>query len=514
MVYLRYVILLLAALLLAAGMVNHLGKSMNDQNKNLRMGFPLVEEVYNLDPLKIHLAPQYALLENLYSRLVLNSPEKGEPEAAIAKRYFWKENQLHFEIRDDLSTVDGHKITAQDAAFSLKRYLILKGGTHSDFASLVCGDKNLRSTEDHCNGIEAIGNTLILKPATKDAYFLVPMLTEMDFAIIPQVSVDPKTLKIIDYRNTSGPFYVDKDKSGQPVLKPNKNHFLYHQNMPQEVSLVKTNSGGETAIKLFQQNKIDYISAADSTRPDEIISFASTAKANLHQTVNIRTFVLVFTKKGTKHINKGQRIAIGKTLKSIMVKHFSNRPGYEISEQFFPSFGDGSLSKSDVVGLKKLFESTTKSKSGKGLTLSFVRFGEYSTIEQKIKEELPGIQIREEKNAPAFLDYPSENDMPDMFICGPDTAFKEDIGLLTYSLEAGLLRSKEGDASKWLHDYMKISGKGERLEKLKSLHKETLMQGFMVPLLSAPYVSLARPPWKINFTQLYASNHLWLLNLQ
>ena len=56
---------------------------------------------------------------------------------------------------------------------------------------------------------------------------------------------------------------------------------------------------------------------------------------------------------------------------------------------------------------------------------------------------------------------------------------------------------------------MGINSKEERMERLKTLHKKTLDEAILVPLVSAPYVALARKGWNIELSQIFANNPLW-----
>ena len=190
------------------------------------MGFPSKHEVSFYEPTNIHIADEYIFLEAIYSTLVNLSDKKGSPEPSIAKDFYWVGSELHLNIRDDLSTVDGHKVGVDDVIFSLKRLLVLSQNTHGDFKNIICPGTEIKTVNDPCDGISKSGNTLILKPAMKQE-FILPMLAAIDFAILPKTSVDPQNLKIVDYRNTSGPYYVEKDKGGgHVVLKLNPYHFM------------------------------------------------------------------------------------------------------------------------------------------------------------------------------------------------------------------------------------------------------------------------------------------------
>lgn len=87
----------------------------------------------------------------------------------------------------------------------------------------------------------------------------------------------------------------------------------------------------------------------------------------------------------------------------------------------------------------------------------------------------------------------------------------EDIGLISYSMNAGIFGYKKMEAQAWLKEYMQILDKEERLKRLRELHYQVLSSPALVPLVSAPYVALARKPWKIELSQIYANNPLWLV---
>jgi hypothetical protein len=102
-------------------------------------------------------------------------------------------------------------------------------------------------------------------------------------------------------------------------------------------------------------------------------------------------------------------------------------------------------------------------------------------------------------------------DMPDMILSGPDTGFLEDIGLISYTLNIGILGTTREQATVWLKDYMETIEKKERLEKLQKLHFEALIAPNVVPLVSSPYVALLRKPWKLKLPKYFANNSLWLV---
>lgn len=498
----------LAALLIGLSTVFYLSNKENS-NMKLRVAFPYNKSVDAYEPTKIHLAPEYIFLENIYSPLIELSKDNGTPVAGLAESFKWINGELHLKIRESAKTIDNKPITAKDVEFSLKRLLVLSENTHGNFKDLICPNETLENIESNCSGISVEGNTVILKPNGEKA-FLVPMIAAIDFAIIPKSSVEPTTLKIVDYRNTSGPYYVESDNgNGHIVLKANKSHYNYSEKIPQEIVLVPSSIGNEKdSITLFKENKVDFITTIDKLNPEKVISYAESSGHSLHSTMNIRTFLLTFTSKGLKKYTLEQRLAIGKKIKKAFHKYYEDISGYEKSNQFFPALGDGSLSESESKSIDELYENTKDSVID-SLKLSIVRLGDIKQYTEMLNNEFPNLDLIDGKNAPTFLKYKSESDMPDCFISGPDTGFMEDIGLISYSMYAGFFGMNRADGNKWLASYMNILEKNERLIKLKELHIKSLREAIIVPLVSAPYVALARKSWKIELSQIYANNPLW-----
>ena len=479
----------------------------------LRVAFPYAKSASSYEPALIHLGPEYVFLENVFSPLVEMSPRTGQIEAGVAKSYRWEGNELRLSIRSDLKTVSGIPITALDAEFSLKRLLTMPGNTHGNFRELLCGHKDLQSIEQNCEGIRVEGNELILRTTDAGKTFLLPMLVTIDFAIIPRSSVDPKTLKIVDFRNTTGPFYVAKDSdSGEIELRANPNHYHYSVSMPQVVQLVPSDTTKPFgSLKDFREGKVDFITTIDQARADEVIQFSrEVSNSVLHTTMNIRSFILTFTKRGMAELSREERLTIGSRLRKVIWTNLAGKDGYERSTQFFPSFGEGALDKASIDRVEDLSKDMTEIK-GAPLRLAMVRLGDTTKFVDSIKEALPQVDPYVSPKNPNFMKFNSVEEEPHLILSGPDTGFQEDIGLITYSLNAGYFGMDAEGRRKWLEHYMSVAEKAERLRLLKELHEKVLSEPVQIPLLVAPYAALSRKPWKINLSQLYANNQLWLL---
>lgn len=485
------------------------GSLMSD---TLKVAFPNNLPSKSYEPTRIHLAPEYIFLENTFSPLVELSPEDASIRSGLADKWEWKNDELHFFIRDGVKTIDGKPITAEDAAFSLKRLLVRTQNTHGNLKDLVCGGFEVKSIEDLCPGISFKNNELILKIAGKSA-FILPMLSGIDFAIIPKLSVDPKTLDIIDYRNTSGPYYVSKDsETGEIELSANKSHYHYSKNIPQKIQLVPVDPKNKSgSLQLFRDGKVDLITTIDSARPEEVYELSKgMSSTELHTTANIRTFALFYTERGLKELSTTQRAAIGKKIKQSVGKHFLSLPGYEETNQFFPQHGDGAI---DPSIAKEIYDKVPENShvDDLNLSLTIVRVGDVSIYQKTISEKLPNVLVKEGVTSPAFQKFEKLSDMPHAYIAGPDTGFNEDISLISYSLTAGFFGLTEAERQTWLAEYMAKASKDDRLKMLQRIHESSLREALFVPLFAGPYTALAKSGWKIHLSKILANNPLWLI---
>jgi hypothetical protein len=354
-----------------------------------------------------------------------------------------------------------------------------------------------------------------LKTTDAGRTFLLPMLGAIDFAVIPKSSVDPTTLKIIDFKNTSGPYFVSRDSaSGKIELRANPNHFRYSVKIPQVIEFVPTDPKlPHGSLDDFEANRVDFITTVDAARADDVIAFSrSHAESTLHTTMNIRSFVLTFTQRGLKEISREDRFAIGRKIRESLVQSLSGHDGYEKSKQFFPMFSEGSLEPEIIEKIDNSFSSSPASLP-QGLKMTMVRLGDSTKFVSCVKAAFPHFEIADAPKNPNFLKYDSMEDMPHMAITGPDAGFREDIGLITYSLNAGYFGMTTNERKAWLEHYMDEQDRSARLEMLKALHGKALAEPVIIPLLVAPYAALARKPWKIGLSQLFANNQLWLIQI-
>lgn len=485
----------------------------SSHSNELRVAFPAGKSALSYEPTKIHLGHEYIFLENVFSPLVEINPRDGQITAGLAKSYEWQNNDLVLEIRDDSKTISGKPITAEDVEFSLKRLLVLSGNTHGNFKDLVCPNATLKSIEEPCEGIAQSGNKVILK-AGKRKSFLVPMLAAIDFAIIPKTSVDPKTLAIINYKETSGPYFVDHDDDqGKIVLKANPNHYRFTQAIPQIIKLVPVNPSEKSAsLALFEKGEVDHLTTIDQSKSEDIFAYAQgKSDVVIHSTHKIRNLSLVFTEKGLKELTNSERHQIGNQIRKAFVKLLEGKPTHEKTDEFFSSLADGGLSPEEKVKINLAYANLSPANLSKQIRIGIIRSGDIAQWREEIQKVIPTSEVYQENNVPDFKKYDSESERPHAFIASTDTGFSEDINLISYTLAAGFFGLTKDERQKWLAEYMENDSKAERLSKLRAIHFKALNEATLVPISVAPFVAITKKPWKMELSELYANNPLWLI---
>ena len=487
--------------------------------EKFRVAFKYDKPATCYDPVNISFATEYDFLENIYSTLVEYSP-KGELVGSVAESFEWVGSEAHFRIRPDLFTIDGQRIDANDVELSFKRLFILGGTTHGDLKEVVCPNQELKSLSDECAGMQVRngGRTFVLILKDKSV-FLFPMLVSIDFAIIPKDSMDKVTFKIKDYKNTSGPYFVSKDSSiGQIELSANPNHFHYSEKIPQKVVFVPSGRTDKLeSLRLFSENKVDFITTTDSVPPDVIMDYFNKHKedAELHATHALDTFMLIFTKRGMGIFSEKDRFTIGKEFRQIFQRRYLKKQGYEAAEQIFPAFGGGGLSEDQLYQIKsKMASADNDAVKKKNITVWNVNItNDFESTEDEYKSIFPTVKFEKPGEIPGRVDYAAEKlSEPDFYLIRTDMGFQEDINLLSYYLGSDFFFLPKGGAKQWLRKYIATQDKEKRLQLLRELHFQTLSNAAIIPLAKTPYTALVRKPWKFNMSKFHANDPIWRIS--
>lgn len=493
-----------AAFLISTGAISYMNNTESSALRVMLFKNPRLPDSF--DPVKIHFAPEYLYLENIYSPLVEYSPA-GELVSGVAETFRWVGMEAHFKIRDNLSTIDGHKISAYDVEKTFKRVFIIGGNTHGNLKEMLCPGLTLTKLSDSCPGMEVReeGRLFVLKFKEKKP-FLFPILTAIDFGIIPGDSIDPSTLKIRDYRNTSGPYYV-AEKDGMD-LTANTGHYHYSARIPQKVIYVYSdNKNNFDPLRDFSEKKIDHITTVGST-PDLLIPYAGNhSEVRLHETYPFWLRFVAFTKKGRKKFSEKERFEIAALIKKTVLPRYLKLQGYEQSAQIFPAFGEGGLSEEQAAALKTKTDAVAPPENISGKFLAWY-FPEEDIA--ALKRVFPNTEFLTGRGIPGLVDYEKEGiTEPDFYFAGTDMSFQEDISLLSYHLNKDFFIVNGKEAVNWVLEYSRIPEKPERIKMLNQMHYETLLSGVAVPLVFCPYTAIVRKPWTFGLSKFHANNPLW-----
>lgn len=473
----------------------------------LRVAFPANDTLADYDPAKIYYAHQYILLENLYSQLV-GYDTKGEIVSGIAERFEWVGNEVRFHIRKGLKTIDGHEITAHDAELSLKRLFILQSNTHGDISRALCGGKSIKTLTDKCENMRVEGShTLTMLFPQKDP-FLFSMLTSVDFSVLPKKSFDHKTLKIVDYRNTSGPYYaVNRSTPDGLELVANTGHFHYSDRMPAKVMLVPSLTDKKSlSLNFFKDNKVDMLTTAEIAGAEAIRKYAEdTNGVEIFKTIPINLAALTFTPTGVSRLTEEERFTIAALIKKTLLPTMT-AGGAEPTIQLFPPFGQGALSKSQLAAINDRFVKVTDTVFNKKFTVWNLPKDAWPALQKAF----PNADFQYIMALPGHTDYKALGlEEPDLFFHRTDTSIKEDISFFSYYMSGYFFSIHGEEGATWVKKYSKTENLEDRMRMLNQLHYDTLARPTTVPLTFSPYVAIARQPWRLDFFNLHAGTTFW-----
>lgn len=485
-----------------------INRNKNNHMRKLRIAWYSSNKLETHDTANIQFAASANVLRNIYSPLMIYN-SSSEIEFVLIQDFSWiSETEIKFQFKENLKSSNGDLITAEDAYLTLKRLIIKQTNTHGNLQNFLCPSDDLKSVSDVCSGLRYEGNALFLKADNKDmAKFLLPLVTNMDFGVIPKNAIDWATEDLIikDYSNTSGPYFVEStNEHNEHSLAANRNSPLYHEEMPQLVVLIPVMD--TSSPEKIRNNEIDMISTVDKADIDIINNFELDKNFTIHKTSELKVTALYFTSAGLSKTKASERLLIGKIIKSGIIKEWPEKTVLKVADQFFPTFGEASLSKSQFHSLAKKVESAENIKTSQKLKISVeahklemfkMLFAKHENLEFIKFSGMPNSKKPEE--------------MEDAFILPGDTGFYENISLISYYMSTGTFGYNKADANKWIQDYIKIDDKVTRLDKLRELHFDVLSKGLIIPISITPYIAVAKKEWKIEFYKHFAGTPIWMM---
>lgn len=471
----------------------------------LRVFFNSAFPVSSYDPGRAYYAQDYLFLENVYSPLVEYS-SGDELVSGAAASFGWAGGEAVFGMRPGLKTADGRPIDAYDAELSLKRAFIIGGPEQDLLKGLVCGPAPLKKLSDACPGLSVRdgGRTLAMKlPERKP--FLFHLLANIPFAVLPRGSFDPATLKITDYRNTSGPYFVaSEEPGGFWRLRANPFHYRYSPDMPQTVAAVPLTRyiSNEEALATLTSGRADYLIIGLVRNPSEKFRFVEENRGySASLTQPIRMVYAVFTDRGLKRLSRAERFLIGRKLRE---RYLAGRRMCEAPFQLFRM--EGALSREQLAEVKGLLEGAPETKITKKVQAGWLTRYLFRK-EDGVADILPNLTEPRNSNGQSGADAAGD----DFFLNGGDVGGQDDIGLVSYYMDSEFFDMKPADKKAWLAHYVSVPGKRERAALLRDLQYRTLTEARVLPVALMGYSSVVRAPWKFDSPTMIAGDHFWRL---
>lgn len=475
------------------------------KKKDLRVAYLIDKTVSEsaIDPAKIELVKQANLVRSLYGRLIEFS-ENGSITPSLAESLNVNGNVITFKIRNGLFAHNHQAITAKDAAYSFKRLLVLKSNLHASLEQFLC-EGDLHSVEQSCPGIEWHGSSLILK-TKKASYveFLIPLLANVDFSIIPYGSIDwgDKNLKIIDYKNTSGAYFVEKDYSSENkvILKRNDSNPNLKADSAERIILIK--AGFDEAASLFKDDKVDLIPTIYQYS-EQFLNETEAIRSDIHKSMPVRIWFAKFFKDQNHNFTQSELKYIAQKLKSYLPTS-SFDSGFSPTNQLFPTLSEADLTDVQKTEINRFWALRDGTPPNKKFRI-WVPITKVKALQEAFKD-LPTIEFYYDKVAPWNL---AEKDRPNAYIIATDSTFFEDLSVINYNLSMGSFGYSKSESDKWINTYINTLDKSKRINLLKDLHFGLLKSLEVVPLGFTPYIAISRNGWKIKFSKYYAGSPLW-----
>lgn len=465
---------------------------------SIRIGYSYFESIKTIDPANINTIYQANLIENLYSRLV-DIDNNGQLTCSLCNKFWIEDKKIYFQIRSDIKTLSGHNIDSQDVLLSFSRLLKLNSNTHGNLYHFIENESDISIKDD-----------LFIINVKKSHYtqFIIPLLTSMDFSIIPRNALN-KNNEIISFSETTGAYYLKSDsKDGHLVLEANRYAPQYNKNILKTIFIIPTSN--QEAIEKFQKNLIDMIDVTVYPRTQFYESFITKNlnDLSLFKTLPMNLLYLGISQEAQKKFKPEVLFRACKTISKIYLNFKTYGYGFTETVEFFQQGGNGHLSEIEINDLKK----TREFESVKGIEQK-VTLGIYKSSYLKVKEAFkdhPEILIKSFDEDPAFI---AAEKQPDIFIQTTDSTFVEDLSMISYNITSGSFGLSKDEGVKWVEDYISTVDKVERISKLKILQMNFLKKPSLYPIGVSPYWAIAKKNIELNFPTIFPGSHWWKIRI-
>lgn len=459
--------------------------------ENLKIGYAYFKSESELDPANIQTIYQSNLIENIYSRII-EYDNDGQIICSLCDKFWMDGKVLNIQFSNNIITKSGDIIGAEDAYISLKRLLDLNSNTHGNLLYFIDGINQITFKEN------------ILKINLRKEHFsqfVIPLLTSMDYSIIPKNAIS-KDNKIVNYQDTTGAYYIEKNsEKGELIFKSNHHNSKYSDEMFHTIAIVPTQN--EEAIDKFERNFIDIIDITNYPRSRIYSNFFKKHKDqfNFHKTIPINLFLLIISPDANRDFTREQLFYLLKKIENKYLSFETYGYKFERDVSFLKSI---QLTNKEKSELEELRDSKNITKSSRKLKL-----GVLNKSFTKVKDaflDCPEIEVISFESDPSFLPL---KERPDVVVQTTDSSFNEDFTLLSYNFSMNNFGYSQGDGDKWLNDYTNIPEKNLRLKKIHELELEILKKPSVFPIGFSPYFAISKKDIELNFSNLFPGSTWW-----
>jgi hypothetical protein len=427
-----------------------------EENKMFKIRIPISKNIniQKIDPINIRLVEDYLILENIYSPLI--SFDGNEITYLLADEIKWIGNDVLIKMKNGLLDSQGNQITCKDLYKSLERMFKIKNPSHVKLTEMTISNDFNTSVQ-----LKNDENVVILK-MKKKFHFFIPMLAQIDFAVIPSNSLD-ENLNIKTLLTTSGPFYLDLESGFK--MKKNLN-YIKKSNYADQIELI--------AVSKIEDTEIDKFDLIPSFFPlQNEINLSNNFK--IHKTIPMKVWKLVFTPNGLTSFDKEQRYYISNLIWNKSINVFKDKV---LTAQIFQNDSVFSLSQDEVSKIKSQYLKKQKPiKQTIKIGVSVSRLDHYRNILQDENISINGFSTLDELNN--F----------DLVLMNQDVGYEESAAFISYSLQSPFFGVDKVDANMFLKKYLDEDDKQKRIEVIKDISRYIFERATIIPLYFEEYVT-------------------------
>lgn len=470
--------LYIALVVLVVTIIGYRNISIKSEVDVLRLGLNIDLNKTHIDPVDINNLSKAIISDNIYARLI--SYEDGILKPWLANSFVVDGNKITL-IMAEAKTSSGRLINARDVKVSLERLLKLDTNTHAKLQRFL--DFN-----DPTGPLIEVSSSVVEIKLRKSKYVktFLRILSSSEYGIVPFSALNAD-LKIVDYKETTGAFYLNENKLYKNPFFKSENEYA------NEIQVI--NSGSSTDLmQLFIDGKVDILPTTVNLNQNVLEKRLSGYEFNLFKTDKIKLFLAAFGPGGLSNFTSNERAVLIRSIQKGLLKSYPIPVETEITSSFFPTIVSSEISTdveiNDVAAKIPLnFVSYT------GLEDAMSGINENKSIKVNFTEDFP-------------LEFPFAK-RPESFFMMCDVAFDDDYTLYSYVLNNNIIPVSESEKEYILDNVLEMDDANSKRDVLNAFHTKAISERLVGPLFRAPYTILTRKPLVSHQTRLSASTKLW-----